>query len=233
MSKGIDEEMNMSKQEGYFPRAIFLCVFFLCAVALVAPGGPQQRKNTRPDSLGFENEYVRVVRDTASAGKAHSPGVGTRVVVALAKTTVQSKRGKVELERGQVAAFTADEWYEVPAGSFFEVAFKLEHPPVLGPEQWIEPTGNATVYEDAQIRVFEERLEGGGERPLHSHAQRVVVRLNEVQLTDPRVHATGRPGSGIQVPNTVRFAEPVVHVVRNLSTIPLFNIVIEFKRIPL
>jgi hypothetical protein len=27
----------------------------------------------------------------------------------------------------------------------------------------------------------------------------------------------------------VKFAEPIVHVVRNLSDIPLFNIVIEFK----
>ncbi len=77
--------MNTSKLEGYLPRAIFLCVFFLCAVVLVAPGRSLQQKNTRPDSLGFENEYVRVVRDVASCGKAHSPGLGTRVVVALAK----------------------------------------------------------------------------------------------------------------------------------------------------
>jgi hypothetical protein len=85
------------------------------------------------------------------------------------------------------------------------------------------------VYEDEQIRVFEERLDGGDERPLHSHAQRVVVRLNEVQLTDPRFPKSERPGAGIQVPNTVRFAEPMVHVVKNLSKIPLFNIVLEFK----
>ena len=85
------------------------------------------------------------------------------------------------------------------------------------------------VYEDEQFRIFEERLPAGGERALHSHAQRVVVRLNEVQLTDPRFHPNGTPGGGIQVPNTARFAEPMVHVVRNLSAIPLFNIVIEFK----
>ena len=85
------------------------------------------------------------------------------------------------------------------------------------------------VYEDEQFRVFEERLAPGDDRELHSHAQRVVVRLNEVQLTDPRLYPEGQPGTGIQVPNTVRFAEPVVHAVRNLSKIPLFNIVIEFK----
>jgi hypothetical protein len=57
-----------------------------------------------------------------------------------------------------------------------------------------------------------------------------VVRLNEVQLTDPRTRPNGTPGGGIQVPNTVKFAEPVVHVVKNLSKdTPLFNIVLEFK----
>jgi hypothetical protein len=86
------------------------------------------------------------------------------------------------------------------------------------------------VYEDEQFRVFEERLAPGDTRELHSHAQRVVVRLNNVQLTDPRFKPNGSPGGGIQVPNTVKFAEPMVHVVKNLSKdTPLFNIVIEFK----
>ncbi len=97
------------------------------------------------------------------------------------------------------------------------------------PEKWIEPLKNTILYEDEEFRVFEERLPGGDTRELHSHAQRVVVRLNEVQLTDPRYHEAGRSGTGIQVPNTVKYAEPIVHVVRNLSQAPLFNIVIEFK----
>lgn len=88
---------------------------------------------------------------------------------------------------------------------------------------------NTIVYEDAQFRIFEERLEAGDIRDLHSHAQRLVVRLNLVQLTDPRLNKEVKEGTGIQVPNTVKFAEPVVHAVKNLSKIPLFNIVIEFK----
>ena len=33
-----------------------------------------------------------------------------------------------------------------------------------------------------------------------------------------------------QIKNTVKFAEPMVHVVKNLSNdVPLFNIIIEFK----
>jgi len=129
-----------------------------------------------------------------------------------------------------VAVFRNNESYNIPSGEYFEVAVKSNHPPASMPETWIEPVKNTIVYEDAEFRVFEERLAPGDTRELHSHAQRVVVRLNDVQLTDPRTRPNGTPGGGIQVPNTVKFAEPVVHVVHNLSkTTPLFNIVIEFK----
>ena len=94
---------------------------------------------------------------------------------------------------------------------------------------WIEPMKNTTVYEDAELKIFEERLAAGDTRELHSHLQRVVVRLNDVQLTDPRTKPNGSPTGGFQIPNTVKFAEPVQHVVKNLSAIPLFNVVIEFK----
>jgi hypothetical protein len=181
------------------------------------------------DPAVLDNAHVRVMHDAAACPAAHTPGFGTRVVVALAEMTVHSSRGSTNLKRGEVAVFLVHESYTAPTGVFFEVALKHNHPPVKGPEEWIEPSKIALVYEDEQFRVFEERLAPGDTRELHSHAQRIVVRLNEVQLTDPRYHPNGTPGGGIQVPNTVRFAEPVVHVVRNLSAIPLFNIVIEFK----
>jgi len=61
-------------------------------------------------------------------------------------------------------------------------------------------------------------------------SSKLVVRLNNVQLTDPRTKPNGSPGGGIQVPNTVKFEEPMVHVFKNLSkTTSLFNIIIEFK----
>jgi hypothetical protein len=107
--------------------------------------------------------------------------------------------------------------------------FKKNHPIPKFPKEWIEPLKNKTVFENNEFRIFEERLEVGDTRELHSHAQRVVIRLNEVQLTDPRFHPNGTSGGGIQVPNTVKFAEPITHVVKNLSKIPLFNIIIEFK----
>jgi hypothetical protein len=217
-------------------RTTFLILMVACTMYVSAQDVPKKNKvqdvssqGTRPDSLFLENAYVHMQRNKASYGPAHSKAVGTRLIVALANLKVKSHRGVQALERGGVAAFTANESYDPPTGEYFEVAFKLNHPPLKAPEEWIEPTKNTIVYEDDEIRAFEERLEGGDERPLHSHAQRVVVRLNEVQLTDPRFERSKNPGAGLQVPNTVRFAEPIVHVVRNLSKIPLFNIVIEYK----
>ncbi len=181
------------------------------------------------DTAALENDYVKVYRNMAACAKANTVNFGTRVIVALDTLIIKSSRGELKLSRGNIAVFRENESYVAPKGEFFEVAFKKNYPPLKKPEQWIEPLKNTIVYEDAQFRVFEERLAPGDDRELHSHAQRVVVRLNEVQLTDPRIHPSGQPGTGIQVPNTVRFAEPVVHAVRNLSKIPLFNIVIEFK----
>ena len=181
------------------------------------------------DSAEIDNEYVRVYKNYAACQTAQTPGFSTRVIVALTNVNIESSKGAVNLERGQIAVFRSEESYESPVGEYFEVAFKINYPPLKSPEEWIEPIKNTIIYEDEQFRVFEERLEPGDDRELHSHAQRIVVRLNEVKLTDPRFNPSGTSKGGIQIPNTVKFAEPIVHVVRNLSKIPLFNIVIEFK----
>ena len=181
------------------------------------------------DTAVLENDYIKVYQNTAACTNAFTLNFGTRVIVALNKIKIKSSRGKLTLKRGNIAVFKEGVSYILPKGAFFEVAFKKNYPSLKKPEKWIEPLKNTIVYEDEQFRVFEERLLPKDDRELHSHAQRVVIRLNEVQLTDPRLYPKGQIGAGIQVPNTVRFAEPVVHAVRNLSKIPLFNIVIEFK----
>jgi hypothetical protein len=181
------------------------------------------------DTPAIDNEYVRVFKNFTTSSEPMNALFGARVIVALGKMTITSSKGSIALDRGNVAVFQENDTYSISNGQFFEILFKKNHPPLKKPEQWLEPLKNTTVYEDEQIRIFEERLAPGDDRELHSHAQRVVVRLNEVQLTDPRFYPVGQTGTGIQVPNTVRFAEPVVHVVRNLSNIPLFNIVVEFK----
>lgn len=183
---------------------------------------------TNKDSVALENPYMRVLRDGAACTLANTPNFGTRIIVALDKIKFKSNRGTIKIKRGQIAVFLEDEFYELPKGSYFEIALKKEHPALTKPSEWLEPMKNTIVYENTEFRIFEERLNPGDERALHSHAQRVVVRLNQVQLTDPR-YSNGKPGAGIQVANTVKFAEPMVHVTKNLSKIPLFNIVIEYK----
>lgn len=217
---------------------IAICAVMMLTLCIMTNAVSQQQKSgaenesvvVPPDSVALENDYVRVMRNSATCTMAHTTGYGTRVIVALAHLTVRSNRDTVGLERGGVLVFNSDDSYARPTGEYFEVAFKLKHPSLIAPEQWIEPAKNIAVFEDEYIRVFEERLAPGDERPLHSHAQRIVIRFNEVQLTDPRLYPVPKPGTGIQVPNTVRFAQPIVHVVRNCSTTTaLFNIVIEYK----
>lgn len=186
-------------------------------------------QNDSMNPVALENGYVKIFHNKAGFTSGSDENIGTRVIVALTDVVIKSSKGLQKLSRGGVAAFLKNESYDAPTGEYFEVGFKENHPPLKFPEQWLEPVKNKVIYEDDKIRVFEERLDAGDTRELHSHNQRVVVRLNEVQLTDPRFHENGTPGGGIQVPNTVRFAEPMVHVVKNLSKIPLFNIVLEFK----
>ena len=181
------------------------------------------------DSVALDNAYMTVMRDGAACASANTLNFGTRIIVALEKIKFKSNRGNIKLKRGQIAVFLENESYQVPEGSYFEIALKKNHPPLTKPSEWVEPLKNTIIYEDAEFRVFEERLKPGDVRALHSHAQRVVVRLNEVQLTDPRYSPNGKPDTGIQVANTVKFAEPMVHVTKNLSKIPLFNIVVEYK----
>ncbi|MHC1705653.1 MAG: hypothetical protein AB9846_17260 [Tenuifilaceae bacterium] len=182
------------------------------------------------DSIVLDNEFVRVMQNSAAFTNANNPNFGSRVIVALSNTSIESSKGSIALKRGEIAVFKVNDSYKSPSGEYFEIALKIDHPPLKKPEEWIEPLKNSIVYEDNQFRIFEERLAPGDTRELHSHAQRIVVRLNNVQLTDPRFKPNGSPKGGIQVPNTVKFAEPIVHVVKNLSNdTPLFNIVIEFK----
>ena len=187
-------------------------------------------KTVSKDSIALENDFVRVMKNATVKTAVDADVFGKRIVVALTELKYKSNAGIQTMQRGEIVVFLPQESYSIQKGDYFEVAFKKNHPEPKGPEEWLEPLKNKIVYEDDLLRVFEERLAPGDTRALHSHSQRVVVRLNKVQLTDPRFKPNGAPGEGIQVPNTVKFAEPMVHVVKNLSTdTPLFNIIIEFK----
>ncbi len=180
------------------------------------------------DSAIISNDYV-LVNKNKTVFNAPNATIGTRVIVALSNTNIKTKKGKIVLNRGQIEVFHSDEIYKIKKGNYFEIGIKSSHPNPILPKVWYEPKKNIAVYDDSDFRVFEERLGPNEDRELHSHLQRVVVRLNNVQLTDPRYNERAKEGKGIQVPNTVKFAEPAEHVVRNLGKIPLFNIVLEFK----
>jgi hypothetical protein len=185
--------------------------------------------SSQKDSVALENDYVKVMRQSSIGFSEDNSIFGTRIIVALSNTKIEYNHFLKNLKRGDVSVYQSIERYKIIEGDFFEVSIKTNHPKVKSPETWIEPLKNKVVYENNELRIFEERLDPGDTRELHSHSQRLVVRLNEVQLTDPRFHPNGTTGGGIQVPNTVKFAEPITHVVKNLSKIPLFNIIIEFK----
>ncbi len=205
-----------------------IAVLFFCSL-LQSAKSAEKIAITTTDSIEINNPYFYVLRNSMVNVSSDSSTVGKRVLVALNSVKIKKGNKPIQLERGQIAVFQLKESYQVTSGNFFEIGFKKNHPELKKPEEWIEPTKNIVVYNDSEIRVFEERLAPHDIREVHSHAQRVVVRLNLVQLTDPRFHETPKPGSGIQVPNTVKFAEPIVHAVKNTSDIPLFNIVIEYK----
>jgi len=205
-----------------------LLVILLC-FTLINITHAQKKQIVSIDGAVLDNPYLHVNQNTASFTMSNNANISKRIIAALDDIIIKSSKGNQALGRGQVAVFLENESYEILSGKYFEIAFKKDRPPLTMPEQWVEPQKNTIVYEDDEFRIFEERLDAGDIRTLHSHAQRLVVRLNLVQLTDPRLNKEVKEGTGIQVPNTVKFAEPIVHAVKNLSKIPLFNIVIEFK----
>ena len=209
----------MDRIKIYILSILIFCSFTLQAKAAV----------NLNDTVEINNPYFLVLRNSSTKILPDSVQPGKRVVVALSQLTIKTANKNIKLERGQIAVFQTKETYQVESGQFFEVLLKRNHPELKQPEEWIEPTKNTVIYDDTEFRVFEERLPAHDTREVHSHAQRVVVRLNLVQLTDPRFHDKPKSGNGIQVPNTVKYAEPVVHAVKNTSDIPLFNIVIEYK----
>jgi len=185
--------------------------------------------NSVPKSPVLENRFLMVNKNKTTYCNGNDSTISDRVIVALTDTKIKSSKGKINLVRGECAVFHFAESYEIMKGEYFEIAIKKNHPKPIKPKVWYEPTKNASVIENEDFRIFKEQLGAGEERAFHSHLERLVVRLNKVQLTDPRFYPNGQEGVGIQEPNTVKFADPVEHVVKNLGNIPLFNIVLEFK----
>lgn len=176
----------------------------------------------------LENDYVRVTRDAAPCAKASVPGCEDRVIVALGEIELPVGKSRRRMARGDVAVFKKGQSYEPPTGgSYFEVAFKPNHPPVESPREIIPPEKNAIRYDGKRFFIFEEKLAPGDTRAKHSHSQRVVMQLNRTRLQQ---WPEGQPEVFVDTtPDRPTFNPPVIHTVKNVGDSPLRGIVIEFK----
>ena len=177
------------------------------------------------ETLVFDNGYAAVHRNAAPCAAADS-GCGHRIIVAFGELSVVRSGGSpVQLDYAEVFVAEAGESYEIRGREFAEVNLKAGHPPVEGPAVAIPAGKNERLHDSEDYFVFEERLEPGDTRERHSHAQRVVLVMGATELQQwpdgvDEVFKT-------QVPGTIKFNPPVVHVVKNIGDAPLRNIVIE------
>ena len=177
------------------------------------------------DTLVLDNAYASVHRNAAPCAGGGS-GCGDRIIVAFGDLSVVPSGGSpVQLDYAEVFVAKAGESYEIRGREFAEVNLKNGRPPVEGPAVAIPAAKNERLYDSEDYFVFEERLEPGDTRERHSHAQRVVLVMGATELQQwpdgaDEVFKT-------QIPGTIKFNPPVVHVVKNIGGAPLRNIVIE------
>ena len=171
----------------------------------------------------IDNEYVRVSKNSAPCA-APGPMCGERVIVALAAIDL----GGQKMARGDLKVFEPGERYAAPTGGeYVEVAWKPNRPRATPPPVQIEPEKNLIAYDGERYYVFNELLQPGDTRPRHSHSLRVVVRLNQTRLQ--QWLDSGEEVFRDQVPDSISFNQPSVHVVKNIGARPQHNIVIELK----
>lgn len=177
------------------------------------------------ETLVLDNAYAAVHRNAAPCADA-GPGCGNRIIVAFGELSVVPSGGSpVRLDYAEVFVAESGESYEIRGREFAEVNLKAGNPAVEGPAVAIAAGKNERLYDSEGYFVFEERLEPGDTRERHSHAQRVVLVMGATELQQwpdgvDEVFKT-------QVPGTIKFNPPVVHVVKNIGDAPLRNIVIE------
>ena len=171
----------------------------------------------------LENEFVRVFRNSAPcAGGAAS--CGDRIVLALGPMEVSGQK----LQRGDVKVFKSGERYSAPAsGEYLEVVIKPGHPKVMAPAAGTPPApGNKILYDGKDFTIFEEKMQPGELSSSHSHNQRLAIFLNRTQVQQ---WTDGKSETRELVPDLVTFRPAVVHTSKDVGTVPIRNILIEFK----
>jgi len=170
-----------------------------------------------------ENDFVRVFKNSAPCATASS-SCGERIVVALGSVEVNGQK----MERGDIKAFKAGERYSPPkSGNFLEVSIKPAHPKVMPPSAGTPPPpGNKILYDGKDVTVFEEKMQPGEYSAPHSHNVRLAIFLND---TNVQQWTDGKEETRELVPDVVTWRPAVVHASKDVGSVPIRNILIEFK----
>jgi hypothetical protein len=178
----------------------------------------------------LENEFVRVFRNSAPcAGGA--PSCGDRVLLALGSIDLSGQK----MERGDVKVFKSGERYSPPKnGEYLEVVIKPDHPKVAAlPAGSPPPPGNKVLYDGREFTIFEEKMEPGELSSGHSHNLRLAIFLNRTQVQQWtnwwQREPNGESETRELVPDLVTFRPAVAHISKDVGTVPIRNILIEFK----
>ncbi len=171
----------------------------------------------------LENDFVQVFRNSAPCATA-APSCGERVFVALGSVEANG----VKMERGDIKVFKTGERYSAPnVGDYLEVSIKPTHPKVVAPSVGTPaPPANKVLFDGKDFTVFEEKMEPGEKSAAHSHNPRVAIFLNR---TEVQQWTDGKSETRELVPDVVTFRPAVVHASKDVGTIPLQHILIEFK----
>jgi quercetin dioxygenase-like cupin family protein len=171
----------------------------------------------------LENDFVRVFRNSAPCA-AGAASCGDRVVVALGSIEV----GGQKMERGEVKVFQTGEKYSAPkGGEYLEVVIKPGHPKAIAPSaDTPPPPDNKVLYDGKDFTIFEEKMQPGETSSSHSHNQRVAIFLNRTQVQQ---WTDGKSETRELVPDLVTFRPAVVHISKDVGTVPIRNLLIEFK----
>jgi hypothetical protein len=171
----------------------------------------------------LENEFVRVSRNLAPCAAA-APSCGDRVLIALGSIEMSGQK----MERGDIKVFKTGERYAPPrSGDYLEVVIKPGHPKAAAPSAGTPPAPeNKILYDGKEFTIFEEKMQPGELSSRHSHNQRLAIFLNRTQVQQ---WTDGKSETRELVPDLVTFRPAVVHVSKDVGSVPIRNILIEFK----
>jgi hypothetical protein len=178
---------------------------------------------TVPASPLLENDFVRVFRNSAPCA-AGAASCGDRVVVALGSIEVSGQK----MDRGDIKVFKTGEKYSPPkSGEYLEVVIKPGHPKAIASSAGAPPPpGNKVLYDGKDFTIFEEKMQPGELSSSHSHNQRVAIFLNKTQVQQ---WTDGKSETRELVPDLVTFRPAVAHISKYVGTVPIRNLLIEFK----